>query len=165
MNIFYVDSDPVKAAQALCNKHVVKMALESAQLLSTAQRLCNQSFPPEICYKATHKNHPCSIWVRNSIDNYTWLYRHAIGLCEEYTYRYEKVHKSQAVIEACICVPDGNTMVYKDKHHPTYIPVAQAMPDEYKDDDPVVAYRRYYIEDKMQNIDCRWTKREKPEWI
>jgi hypothetical protein len=164
LNIFYLDSDPAKAAQMQCNKHVVKMVLESAQLLSTTQRLCSQSFVSDLCYKATHKNHPCTIWARNSIQNYNWLWWHAMALCEEYTFRYGKRHKSQDVIEACETVPDGNSMIYKDIDHPTYMPVAQAMPDEFKSNDPVQAYRDYYWFDKRNSIDMQWTERQKPSW-
>ena len=76
MNIFYLDEDPVLAAQMHCDKHVVKMILESAQLLSTAHLLIDgdELADERGLYKATHKNHPSSKWVRDSSENYEWLW-------------------------------------------------------------------------------------------
>ena len=157
MNIFYVDTDPRKAAQALCDKHVVKMVLESAQLLCTAISEASQG-DIETPYRPTHKNHPCTKWARLSPDNFDWLYRHAIALCEEYTFRYGKRHKSQDIIEWCKKNQITNLMCWTEP--------PQAMPDEYRNDDPVTAYRNYYIQDKMKNIQCEWNKgRPQPEWI
>lgn len=162
MNIFFVDYDPCKAAQALCNKHVIKQVLESAQMLSTAQHVMGYGMDSSESdfYSKTHMNHLCNKWIRESYQNYKWLLTHAISLCTEYTFRYNKQHKSSIVIFAACNFPLGF-----DYTNHVLTPPAQAMPDEYKDTDPVKAYRRYYIEDKMKNIDCRWTKRPKPEWI
>lgn len=157
MNIFYLDSDPVKAAKYHVDKHNIKMILESAQLLCTAHHLCPKYKLPEKFYKKTHVNHPCSIWVRESSDNYRWLCEHAIALCDEYTYRYDKTHASRVVIEWC------------QKHIPDLpdigtTPVKLAMPDEYKTSDPVESYRNYYFYDKRKNIQCKWTRRTPPNW-
>ena len=80
MNIFYLDRDPHEAARLQCDKHVVKMILETAQLLSTAH---NELDGGQIAYKTTHKNHPSAVWARKSLDNYLWLYRHLEGLGSE----------------------------------------------------------------------------------
>jgi hypothetical protein len=119
LNIFAVDSDPVVAAQSLCDAHVVKMILESAQMLCAAH-------PAGVApYKPTHMKHPCTIWTRTSRENYDWLCRHAKALCEEYTYRYGKRHKSEDVVDWCIAnsseIPNGSLT-----------PHPQAMPDQYK---------------------------------
>jgi hypothetical protein len=157
MNIFYVDSDSKLAAQALCDKHVVKMILESAQLLCTAHHLHTLWSLPEKFYKPTHKNHPCSIWVRKQSANYAWLATHAAFLCKEYTYRYGKTHASLPVIDWCldnfpdICIGFGTNP-------------PQCMPDEYKCEDTVEAYRRYYNECKRNTIQMKWTRRNPPEW-
>jgi hypothetical protein len=90
VNIFYLDKSPVLAAQMQVNKHVVKMILESAQLLCTSHHMCPKHDLPEKFYKKTHYNHPSAIWARESVDNYKWLCEHAMALCEEYTYRYGK---------------------------------------------------------------------------
>ena len=95
MNIFVLDYNPTRAAKMQCDKHVVKMALETAQLLCTA-------FPGGTApYKLTHFNHPCAIWCRESLKNYNWLIDHGIALCDEYQHRYGKTHKSKEVILWC----------------------------------------------------------------
>jgi hypothetical protein len=148
MNIFVLDNNPAKAAALHLDKHVVKMPLETAQMLSTV----NGGYP----YKATHKNHPCTIWASKSKANYEWLVNLGVELCKEYTHRYGKVHKCQAVIEQLKnppeCVPDGDLMTF-----------AQAMPDECKREDAVEAYRAYYRANKAHI--AKWTKRDKPEWM
>ena len=157
MNIFYLDKDPVKAAQSQVNRHNIKMILESAQLLCTAHHMCPKHEPPSKFYRKTHYNHPSAIWTRESSDNYKWLCEHAIALCNEYTHRYGKIHASREIIEWCRDhIPDLPEI------GPT--PVRLAMPDEYKTDDPVESYRKYYYYDKRKNIQCEWKKRDPPDW-
>lgn len=183
MNIFHVHGDPKLAAQSLVDKHVVKMILESAQLLSTAHRVLDGiqeieskyvegSLPPRyrkvkvwklndarenVLYKATHINHPSAIWCRQSIGNYDWLVEHFFALCEEYTYRYEKKHKCYDM-GYMLQSPPHNLKEYE----PT--PFVCAMPDQYKISyDPVENYREYY---RVAKKDLhKWTKREEPGWI
>ena len=128
MNIFYTYNEPTLAAQSLPDKLVVKMPLESAQMLSTAQRFY---FGEDYCdelgiYKTAYLNHPCTIWARESVQNYNWLYRHFIALCEEYTYRYGKVHASDIKLRRPLSIIPGNMPDVG------FTPVAQAMPDQYK---------------------------------
>ena len=94
MNIFYLDRDPKIAAQMMCDKHVVKMILESAQMLSTAHRVLDgdEYADKNGLYKKAHVNHPSSIWVRCSYQQYKWLYDHMVALMEEYTYRLSLIH-------------------------------------------------------------------------
>lgn len=154
LNIFFLDTDPVKAAQYQCDKHVVKMVLETAQLLSSVHYFCKSIYNPE--YKLTHKNHPCAIWARTSVSNYVWLCRHGLALCDEYTFRYGKVHKSQRIIEDCFkYIP---SIANDDFTEPP-----QAMPEQYKRKAFVEAYRSYYIGDKLYM--ANWKKREMPDWI
>lgn len=153
MNIFAVDHDPVKAAQALCDKHVVKMVLESAQLLCSP-------FPPGMApYKRTHYNHPCAVWTRQSTDNYNWLIDHAVSLCGEYAYRYGKMHKSVAVIDWCV---QNKRLALADVNGCKRTPFAQCMPEIYRGDDPIAAYRRYYNIEKAGI--ATWTRRDPPAW-
>ena len=95
MNIFYLHNDPQVCAAYHCDKHVVKMILEYAQLLSTAHHELD-GVPSIECYKKTHVNHPCTKWVRESLQNYRWLMRLITGLNDEYRKRYNKDvnHKS-----------------------------------------------------------------------
>jgi len=96
MNIFYLDKSPVLSARYQCDKHVVKMILESAQLLCTAHRVLDYTLTSEHdskgLYKSTHKNHPSAIWARSGYEQYSWLYHHFIALGNEYEYRYHKKH-------------------------------------------------------------------------
>jgi len=96
MNIFYLSHDTEECAQMHVDKHVVKMILEYAQLLSTTHRVLNNVHEGSIFYKATHVNHPSAVWTRQSCENYFWLYDLLVDLCCEYTYRYKKTHKVQS---------------------------------------------------------------------
>jgi hypothetical protein len=160
MNIFFLDWNPHQAAKYHCDKHVVKMILECAQLLYSAHWVLTPSRVPESAYKKTHINHPCSIWVRESIENYEWLCELAIALCSEYTYRYGKIHKTQKHIEWLIRNPPFDIPPV----HKT--PVRLAMPDEYKIEDPIESYRLFYRESKMkQRGIVNYTKRDWPEFL
>lgn len=107
MNIFVTDPDPYVCANVLDDKRVVKMVLETAQLLSTAIHACGGVGP----YKVTHLNHPCSIWTRQSRANYDWLLQHFDALLMEYTDRYGKIHKCSAFqrefIDKAELIPEG----------------------------------------------------------
>jgi hypothetical protein len=138
MNIFYLDQDPVKAATKLYNKHVVKMVLESAQLLCTAHLLLDGD-EANVPYKSTHKNHPSAIWARESASNYAWLYDHMMAIGKEYTRRYGKNHLTILKCES----PLGNFP--KNIKDIGLTPMPQCMPDEYKvPGDSVAAYWNYY---------------------
>lgn len=152
MNIFVLDKDPKICAQYHTDKHVVKMILESVQMLSTALRLSGLSKG----YKATHINHPCTKWVRESLSNWLWLKELTIYLHEEWQYRYNhsKKHKSIEVLEQL-----PNPFI----HDKGLTEQAQAMPEVYKDCCVVQAYRNYYKEEKKHLF--TWTKRPIPEWI
>lgn len=150
MNIFVLSNNPIECAQMHCDRHVVKMILESAQLLCTAISMYENI---EGLYKPTHHNHPCSIWVRQSSANFLWLSHLAHALSDEYTFRYGKTHKSLEVLNRCRnIIPEGDLT-----------PFALAMPDEYKTFDAVESYRKYYIGEKHQLL--TYTNRDIPNWI
>jgi len=137
MNIFYLDECPVEAAKLQCDKHVVKMILETAQLLSTAHHELDGSSP---AYKPTHKNHPSAVWVRSSAAAYLWAYKHMLELGREYTRRFGKEHKTiREHSEVLRRLPKALTYCNKLLESPP-----QCMPDECKHDDTVVAYQTYY---------------------
>lgn len=161
MNIFYLSSDPEEAARMACDKHVIKMILESTQLLYTAQHvtdpdnLSNCYLKP---YGVTHKNHPSAIWARSSYDNYMWLCQLALAYCEEYRYRYGSSKK-----HAC-----ENHLEWLYNNPPSlpndgFWQPPQCMPDQYKGDCSIDAYRRYYIGEKLSFV--RYTNREAPYWL
>jgi hypothetical protein len=160
MNIFFLDLDPKKAAEYHCNKHVVKMIIETAQLLYAAHWLLETENMPSNAYKLSHKNHPCAVWVRQSLENYHWLCCLGWWLCKEYRFRYgDKTHKTEAHI------------LWLLNNHPKYTDFdftdpPQAMPDEYKDSSVVTAYRNYYIEDKMKKRGIvNYSKRDVPTFL
>jgi hypothetical protein len=184
MNIFYIDKDPVQAAEWMVDKHVVKMILESAQLLSTAHRLLdgrqvteqkyvNGSFPARyrnvkrwklddarepVLYSATHINHPSAVWCRASVENYNWLVDHFFALMREYTYRYNKEHKCYGELSYMLQSPPKNLQEWDMTTMPS------AMADEYKiSNDPIVNYRNYYKLGKTRMHS--WKNRQPPEWI
>lgn len=152
MNIFVLDTCPIKAAELQCDKHVVKMPLETAQMLSTIAFKLGK--PAR--YKPTHGNHPCTIWAGSCKGNFEWLVLHGIALAEEYTARYGKRHKSQDVIEELSYLveylPEGNS------------PFVQCFPDEHKNTDAdadtaaVKGYQDYYNTKDF----CVWYKGNKP---
>ena len=140
MNIFYLDKCPVKAAKYQYNKHVVKMILESAQMLCTAHHHYDEN--TTVPYKRAHYNHPSTIWVRENSLHYDWLYEHMLALGKEYTKRYNNIHLS---IYKCK-VPLANQP--KNILHEPFEQPPQAMPDEYKNNCSIKAYWDYYIGDK-----------------
>lgn len=174
MNIFFLSFDPVRAAHAHCDKHVVKMLLESTQLLWTAQHVAHNGKIPELetapttlsgsrhGYAPTHPKHPCAIWTRASLANYFWLCELALALADEYHFRWP-ARKGPHACEA---------HVHWLRAHPPPLPVgpltspAQAMPDEYKDPiSAITAYRAYYCGSKAERGLLVYTGREVPTWI
>jgi len=178
MNIFMLDKNPKISAQYHADKHVVKMIVEYAQLLSTAHRVLDGK-PKKVSYvtktgknrnktiyelnneyltnvyNAAHVNHPSAIWVRESHKNYVWLHEMAVELCKEYTIRYGKIHKTQNVLSSLSFLPKNIPLKNK-----TNIPLA--MPNECKKDCPVESYREYYRTEKKSIL---FWKTKIPYWI
>jgi hypothetical protein len=151
MNIFVLDKEPDIAAEYLCDKHIGKMCIETAQLLSSAVILSGGTSR----YKLTHKNHPCAIWTRETQSNYLWLYKHGIAMGIEFKKRYGKIHKSSLVIASLqkdyLLLPEGELT-----------PFALAMPDEFKSEDVVESYRLYYLVEKERI--AQWNHSDPPSW-
>ena len=159
MNIFYLDRNPKIAAQMMCDKHVVKMILESAQMLSTAHRVLDGDDRANETglYKMAHKNHPSTIWVRASSENYRWLWKHMDALLKEYTHRYGKHHATER-LRNILYMPPLNIV-----HGVPLTDPPQCMPELCKGEDTVLAYQNYYIIEKSGF--ARWTKRGIPTWF
>lgn len=152
MNVFVLDRNIERCARFHCDQHVVKMILESVQILCTSLNKRGFRTP----YKSTHMNHPCVLWVDRSYDNFLWLYALAEALNTEYRYRWrrESDHASISVLERIAEFEyerDGLTEF------------AQAMPDKYKNRNAVRAYRSFYWHEKMAF--ARWTRRPVPYWV
>ena len=153
MNIFVLDKNIEKCARYHCDQHVVKMILESVQMLCTALNKKEIVTP----YKSTHQNHPCVLWVERSFDNFSWLRNLAFALNNEYRFRFEKEvdHKSISVL---------HELSIHDYEKRGLTEFAQAMPEKYKvPENPIKAYRQYYLGEKMAF--AKWTKRSIPYWV
>jgi len=188
MNVFYLDRDPVTAAQMQCDKHVVKMSTEAAQMVSTALLLL---FPDKVSrdklFKAAYVNHRANVWLRKCARNIIWLTKHGVSLCEEYTYRYGKKHKSESVVRyaseflSSLSINDldmAKLPLYStDAEGRPYISIPLCMPEKYYPQGcmtdnkeclvlplAVESYRRFYQEEKSSF--ARWNKRpnRKPNW-
>ena len=158
MNIFCLDTDINLSAKYHCDAHVVKMILEYAQLLCTAHRIIDNN-ENETLYKATHKNHPCSVWVRDSSANYEYLYILFRNLCDEYTIRYGKIHATDVKLRELLKEPPKNIT----QGGLTALPLC--MPDEYKQNDVVSSYRAYYTLEKANKMKLNYTNANKPYWL
>jgi len=157
MNIFYLSDCPEQSAKDHCDKHVVKMILETAQLLSTAHRVLDgdEFADSRGLYKCTHKNHPSAVWVRASDANYKWTCQLFYYLNKEYTRRYKKIHKSFMLMQTLAIVPDN---ISDDD----FVEPPQCMPDEYKCLNSVDAYRNYYKGEKAYF--AKWNYSQVPQW-
>ena len=179
MNIFYLHKDPVESAKLHCDKHVCKMIIEYAQMLSTAHRMLDgtewvdsssgrrikrwkhpNSNMDGMLYKASHINHPSAIWVRENAIQYQYMYDMFIALCDEYTYRYGKKHSCYSTITHC-------THIFPlQVSEPTTF--TRAMPDEYKYDDTIdtfTAYKRYISSKPWASSNYLRKPDRKPDWI
>jgi hypothetical protein len=181
MNIFVVDTDPVIAAQSLCNSHVVKMIVESAQMLSTAHRMLDGKLTrrpsksgktlskywvlddkrENVLYKAVHMGHPCTVWTTQSNNNYNWHYCHFIALCEEYRHRYGKTHATETKLAGILSTPPKNIPIGTLTSQPLAM---GSNPECINKSDIVESYRNFY-QTKQTRFKMVWTKREIPEWF
>ena len=177
MNIFVLDRNPIKAAQMMCDAHVVKMIVESCQLLSTNDRILGRNSDVDILYKATHENHPCRKCL-TSPWNEQWLICHLWSLLNEYFYRYGEIHKSAEpkmnkaaeLYSRCWHGPKGLQAFPNRDDLLDQCTFPKCMPDEFKvggdDLDSVVqSYRQYYKQKQLTMKRFRYTKREMPEWL
>ena len=181
MNIFALDKSPEVSAQMSCDKHVVKMILESAQMKSTAHwlhllwengkdlkdfarvrevkewLLKNTDVSLHPPYAMTHVRHPCTLWVSSTLQNYNWHYELLFYLCKEYTKRYNKIHKTANYLSWFKNnIPQGIKRTGFESF-------AVCMNDDYKVNlDPVASYRNYYIKDKSRF--AKWKYTQEPSW-
>lgn len=160
MNVFYLHHIPAIAASYHCDKHVGKMLIESCQLLATAHHEWGNG--DKVSYRPTHKNHPSAVWTRSSRLHYMWVSDLARFLGREFYWRYGKTHKSFTVLMDELLYPPPAMhdlpLLWKDP--------PQAMPDDYKHDDTIKAYRRYYAS-KLATMPLVYDKgnRQQPLWL
>ena len=158
MNIFVLADSPKESAEMHCDKHVCKMVIEYAQMLSTTHRILDgDEVISESLYKVAHKNHPCTIWTRTNKSNYLWLFKLWKNLSMEYTMRYGRFHASWTKLNMYL------------QFHPRNMPEGelteqpQCMPDSCKTVNVVEAYRNYYIKEKSSF--ARWKNSGQPDWF
>jgi len=155
MNIFYINPDPITAAQELADDHIRKMQIESAQMCCTAHWETGGTAP----YKRAHKNHPSTIWTRQSIQHYRWLVKHGLEICSEFEKRYGKVHATKQVLLWC---QDNEPSLPNNE----FTEPPQCMPEEFRKENTVEAYKNFYINDKVKVKKLDWKKlNNKPEWM
>ena len=184
MNVFVLSLDPVEAAQMHCDKHVVKMIVEAAQMLSTAHRMLDGVQVTEsktldsgkvrlvkrwlhtdpslenTLYEVAHANHPCSIWTRTTRANYKWHYELFCALCDEYTFRYGKVHSTDTLLRSALRQFPSKL----SEGEITSFPLAmKSQPSCMDHNDPVGSYRKFY-HTKADRFSMTWKKRGAPSW-
>lgn len=186
MNIFYLDPNPKTCAEMHCDKHVVKMIIEYAQLMSTAHRVLDgtqytdltangrriqrwrmsDAVTESTLYKASHINHPSAIWCRENKENYVWLYRMWFYLLQEYTYRYGKQHECAKLSESLYLtpqnIPDGEFFA-PTPAMPVDLKVMAENPVPGRKYDSLKSYHKYYIQEKVRF--AKWKNRNIPEWF
>jgi hypothetical protein len=152
VNIFALDINPQLASVYHTDRHIVKMPLETAQMLCTASFISGE----KRTYKPCFVNHPCNVWARESLDNYYWLAELGIYLCEEYKYRYGREHACLSVIQECYDNVPNILSIGLTKHK-------LAMPDDCKNEDSIIAYHKYYNSHKTHLFS--WKGRQVPYFI
>lgn len=168
VNIFFVDLNPTRAAEALVDKHVVKMVLESTQMLANAYYHEKATCPPPSTmsgtpYQKVHWDHPSAIWVREDFKHWVWLKMHAFELARQYTVRFPNaLLKEHACLKALQYMEKNSPIGWLGNRNFTQPP--QCMPPEFKvRGDSVAAYRAYYRIGKKELH--AWTSVPPPEWI
>jgi hypothetical protein len=184
MNVFALDNNPRVAAKFHCDTHVVKMIVESAQMLSTAHRLLDGKKSrvsyvtkkgkhrtkdvwtlakawDSVYYKVAHPKHPSTVWTTLNAGNYSWHYELFCALCDEYTYRYGKIHKTDRLLR------DALTRFPKNIIPGKRTPFALAMksnPECMDPTNPIESYRAFY-RTKQSRFKMVWTGRNVPSWF
>ena len=164
MNIFILSLCVKTCAEYMIDKHISKIILECAQMLCTTKHILDpENIDSEKIYKIVHKNHPCTIWVRNSYENYMWTISLVEAMHNEWKYRYNhpenKLHKSYLVVQYL----KENPPPINSFPNKGITPFAQAMPIEFKRATAVEAYRLYYQSEPKRKL-ATWKKRDKPYW-
>ena len=171
MNIFVTDPDPNKSAQVLPDKHVVKMPLETCQMLAVVYSkwyfnwgndlLPKKDGTPYNTEKGAFRGHPCTIWAAQNIYNTAWLIQHGFGLLEEYTHRYGKIHSCQRPLQE-------TTHLLPSADYTKHTPFVFAGPDQFKHDtsiDIFTAYKYYIASKPWAASNYLRDPSRKPNWI
>jgi hypothetical protein len=182
LNLFVLSECPVEAAQLQCNIHINKMTVESAQMLSTAHRMLDghpekrpsksgkrlsthyihpDSELDNTLYKAVHYHHPCTVWTMQTSSNYEWHYQHFVALATEFTYRYEKQHRSFLALKDILKKPPKNIPIGQQTEWPLAM---GSNPECMFKGDAVRSYQAFY-QTKQERFKMVWSKRPTPDWF
>ena len=182
MNRFRIEETPRNCALSHCDRHIVKMPLEEAQMLSTAHRMLDGEIEmrpsksgkrtlkywklpddrEDLVYKAVHMGHPCTVWAAESLANYRWAFALFEELCEEYSFRYGKVHLSYSKLRDTLALAPDNI---KKELKVSPMPLAMgAAPECIDHDDVIGSYRNFYMT-KQKRFNMTWKNRKTPEWF
>ena len=181
MNIFILDEDPRTAASMHCDKHVPKMVVESAQMLSTAHRMLDGvetkkrsksgktmskyymlgDTREHHLYNAVHFNHPCTVWTRESSQNYLWHYELFIALCDQFTKRYGKIHLTDRSLREHLKTTPNNI---PDIEMTPFRLAMKSNPECMDESDPVESYRKFYMT-KQERFKMEWKNAQTPHWF
>jgi hypothetical protein len=152
MNIFVLDANPITAARFHNDRHVVKMILESCQLLATAHHVLDGKVPAAVTLRPTHTRHPCALWTMAEPANYEWLHALCGGLFMEYRNRYNKRHAHESVWELLWqppCVGPAAIQLDQPLCMPEYCKVFHPRVGQRPQvHDPIASYRQYYFKEK-----------------
>ena len=154
MNIFFLDECPIQSARQHCDKHIVKMIVEYAQMLSTTHRIIDDYHHP-LLYKKAFVNHPMTIWVRQSKANYLHLFLLWCECTYEYNRRYQRKHKSTELYDLFAKEPQNFAKAY-------WTTPPQCMPEKYKRNNYIDGYRAFYIGEKSRF--AKWKNTKIPTW-
>lgn len=159
MNIFYINENPIIAAQELADDHIRKMQIESAQMLCTTFHHYGITAP----YKKAHYNHPSTKWTRESINHVKWLLEHGLEICSEFEKRYGKPHATKQVL---LWIKDNMHLLDGKIPNIEFTPPPQCMPEQFKTNNTIEAYKTFYILDKVGVKGLNWNKlNNKPSWV
>lgn len=161
MNLFIPSPIIETSVQSLDDRRLIKMCLETAQLLSTAVRIIDEDTTLPV-YKLTHKNHPVAVWVRQTSGNYIYTLNYFKAICDEYSYRFKKTHKSFSLYPIFVKFITSNE--YIPLMDSSITPFANCT--DYKTDEVHTAYKKC-LTNKWNNdkISPRWTKRNVPSFF
>lgn len=180
MNLFVLSKCPTEAAQMMCDKHIPKMIVEAAQMLSTAHRMLDGNLEKKssksgkrmvngyvhpnatldsVLYNAVHHKHPCTVWTMQTKANYMWHYEHFVALCAEFEFRYGKQHLTAQKLTEVLRTPPINI---PDTTLTAFPQAMKAYPECMVEGDSVQAYRNYY---HVAKSFAKWAKgRQAPSW-
>ncbi|SPQ99269.1 unnamed protein product (mitochondrion) [Plasmodiophora brassicae] len=162
MNLFILSACPRQCAQWMFDVHIVKIITEAIQMLCVAKRMRDPEADHSGLYGASHVNHPVTIWVRESAENYRWTMALCDAMHDEWKYRFDhEESRVHGAYQKMLLLDPPRDEAFPQRSLTKF---AQAMPEEYRCDDSIEAYHRYYQSPDKQRL-ASWRKRDRPDWF